>query len=113
MRRDNASGDRSVAVAMVSCSQAGPTSQPSLQQTADAIYIGGDIVTVNDAQPTAEALAVKDGKILAVGARSGIEQDHKGASTTMVDLGGKTLLPAFIDAHGHVNNLGELRIQAH
>ena len=34
---------------------------------ADTIYVGGDIVTINDAQPTAEALAVKDGKILAVG----------------------------------------------
>lgn len=35
-------------------------------QAADTIYTGGDIVTVNDAQPTVEAVAVKDGKILAV-----------------------------------------------
>jgi hypothetical protein len=35
--------------------------------TADTIYTGGNIITVNDTQPTAEALAVKDGRILAVG----------------------------------------------
>ena len=78
------------------------SSGPGAAQAADAIYVGGDIVTVNDAQPTADALAVKDGKILAaVGTRSGIEQNHKGTSTKVVDLGGKTLLPGFIDAHGH------------
>ena len=71
---------------------------------ADAIYVGGDIVTINDAQPTAEALAVKDGKILAVGTRADVEQAHKGASTRVVDLAGKTLLPAFIDGHSHYFN---------
>jgi len=40
---------------------------------ADTIYLGGDIITVNDAQPAAEALAVKDGRILAVGSRAEIE----------------------------------------
>ena len=49
-------------------------------QVADTIYAGGDIVTVNDQQPTAEAVAVKDGKILAVGARAAIERAHKGAT---------------------------------
>ena len=68
---------------------------------ADSIFVGGDIVTVNDAQPAAEALAVKDGKILAVGARAPIEKSHKGAATQVVDLGGKTLMPSFIDAHSH------------
>ena len=77
--------------------------QPPQQQVdaADAIYTGGDIVTVNDKQPTAEALAVKDGKILAVGARADVEKAHKGAATRIVDLGGKTLLPGFLDAHSH------------
>ena len=66
--------------------------------------MGGDIVTVNDAQPTAEAVAVKDGKILAVGVRTEIEKAHKGTTTQVVDLGGKTLLPSFIDAHCHYIN---------
>ncbi len=71
------------------------------EQVADTIYVGGDIVTVNDAQPTAEALAVKAGKILAVGSRAEVESAHKGGTTKIVDLGGKTLLPGFLDAHSH------------
>ena len=84
----------------VACTPAGPKPE----QTADAIYAGGDIVTVNDAQPTVEALAVKDGKILAVGTRAEVEKAHKGTATKVVDLGGKTLLPSFLDAHSHYIN---------
>ena len=86
---------------VISCSQTGPASQPSPSQPADTIYTAGDIVTVNDAQPAAEALAVKDGKIVAVGARADVEKAHKGATTQIVDLGGKTLMPGFLDAHSH------------
>jgi predicted amidohydrolase YtcJ len=68
---------------------------------ADTIYTGGDIVTVNDAQPTVEALAVKDGRILAVGARSEIEGTYRGQATQVVDLAGKALLPGFLDPHSH------------
>ena len=74
---------------------------PAPQQTADTIYTGGDIITVTDSQPTVEALAVKDGKILALGTRAEVEAAHKGTATTVIDLAGKTLLPGFIDAHGH------------
>jgi len=75
------------------------------EREATAIYTGGDIITINDSQPTAEAIAVKDGKILAVGAKADVLK-HKGTATKMLDLGGKTLLPGFIDAHGHVFNTG-------
>src|SRR6266852_662790 len=50
-------------------------------QVADAIYFGGNIITVNDAQPSAEAVAVKGGKIVAVGTRAEVEQAQKGANT--------------------------------
>jgi predicted amidohydrolase YtcJ len=70
-------------------------------QSADTIYTGGDIVTINDSQPSAEALAVKDGKILAVGTRADIEKSYKGATTAVIDLGGKTLVPGFVDGHSH------------
>jgi len=76
-------------------------SAPEPKLPADTIYTGGDVITVNDAQPAAEAIAVKDGKILAVGARSEIERAHKGQATQVVDLGGKALLPGFLDPHGH------------
>ncbi len=71
------------------------------EQAADTIYVGGDIVTLVDAQPTAEALAVKDGRILAVGPRVDLESAHKGDTTKVVDLAGKALLPGFLDAHSH------------
>jgi predicted amidohydrolase YtcJ len=77
-----------------------PAAQP-LADAADTIYTGGDIVTINDRQPSAEALAVKGGKIVAVGTRAEVEKAHKGASTKVVDLGGKALLPGFLDAHSH------------
>jgi imidazolonepropionase-like amidohydrolase len=89
------------ALAVILSFGVGCKSGPDVASTADAIYFGGPIVTVNDAQPSAEAVAIKDGKILAVGARAGIEKDHKGSSTQMIDLGGKTLVPGFLDPHSH------------
>ncbi|HZD32913.1 MAG TPA: amidohydrolase [Candidatus Angelobacter sp.] len=93
-----------IAIAVVVCLLllSGCSSQPA--QPADAIYFGGDIITMNEAQPTAEAVAVKDGKILMVGTRADLEKNHKGDKTVMIDLGGKTLLPAFLDAHSHYIN---------
>lgn len=73
---------------------------------ADSIYTGGDIITINDAQPSVEAIAVKDGKIIAVGSLVEIEKSHKGEATHVVNLGGKTMLPGFVDSHGHAYLIG-------
>jgi len=70
-------------------------------ETADTVYTGGPILTINDAAPRAEAVAVKDGRILAVGALSDMDT-HRGESTKTVDLAGRALLPGFVDSHGHV-----------
>ena len=74
------------------------------EQAADTIYTGGDIVTVNDSQPTAEAVAIKNGKILMVGPTADVEKAHKGPATQIVDLAGKTLTPSFIDPHSHFSD---------
>jgi predicted amidohydrolase YtcJ len=71
------------------------------QQTADSIWSGGPILTMNDKAMRAEAVAVANGKILAVGRRSDVMK-LKGAATQLVDLKGRTLVPGFVDAHGHV-----------
>ncbi|MCA0939133.1 amidohydrolase [Salipiger pacificus] len=71
------------------------------QEIADTIYSGGPILTINDEAPTAEAVAVKDGKILAVGTMEEISA-LKGEGTEMFELGGRTMLPGFVDSHGHV-----------
>ena len=87
------------------------TRAPAPEQVADVIYTGGDIVTINDSQPTAEALAVEDGKIIAVGTKPDVLK-HKGNTTEMVDLGGKTLMPGFFDAHSHLLQLTMWAISA-
>jgi len=93
-----------VLLAVVACLAFGCSPGPDAANTADTIYFGGDIVTVNEAQPSVEAIAVKDGKIVMVGTRAEIEKAHKGSTTKMVDLAGKTLLPGFLDPHSHYIN---------
>ena len=70
-------------------------------EEADIIYSGGPIITLDDANPRAEAVAVKNGLILAAGKADDVMK-LKGANTKMIDLGGRALLPGFVDSHGHV-----------
>ncbi len=74
-------------------------------EEADQIYINGNIFTVNASNSIAEAVAVKGGKILAVGSTVTINQ-LKGAQTQVIDLKGKALIPGFIDGHSHFMSLG-------
>ena len=86
--------------------------QPVLAaELADEIWSGGPILTMDDSQPRAEAVAVKGGKILAVGARNEIES-YRGEQTAMHDLAGKALLPGFVDAHGHAFMIGLQAVSA-
>lgn len=99
-----------IAFIIFSCSPAVNTS--SSTDAADAIYYGGDIVTMEgDSATYAEAIAVKDGKIIFVGSKADAEK-MKGDSTTMNDLQGKTLLPGFIDPHSHFINSLSMSNQA-
>lgn len=69
--------------------------------TADAIYFGGDILTMEgDSAQYAEAVVVDSGRIVFVGAKAEALK-HQGASTVMHDLQGTTLMPGFIDPHLH------------
>jgi predicted amidohydrolase YtcJ len=78
---------------------------------ADRIIRGGPIVTVNPAQPAAEAVAIAGGKIVAVGAAADVMQ-HAGPTTAITDLGGKTLVPGFVDGHSHFWSLVDVQTQA-
>ncbi|WP_170525921.1 amidohydrolase [Ruegeria arenilitoris] len=71
------------------------------QQIADTIYTGGPILTIDDARPTVQAVAVKDGRIIAVGELAEM-RSHQGDDTTIFDLDGRAMLPGFVDSHGHV-----------
>jgi predicted amidohydrolase YtcJ len=78
---------------------------------AERIIRGGPIVTVNPAQPAAEAVAIAGGKIVAVGSEADIMQ-HKGPATEVIDLAGKTLVPGFIDGHSHFMAIVDVQTQA-
>lgn len=73
-------------------------------QVADLVVLGARIYTVNPAQPTASSLAVRGGRILAVGDDL---KDHIGPSTQVIDLKGATVIPGLIDAHAHLAGLGQ------
>ena len=98
-------------LALTACSETTPppaepepvATEASVQ--ADTVYTNGKIITVNDAQPDAQAVAVTDGLITYVGNQQGA-QALIGDSTREVDLQGRTLVPGFVDAHGHVISAG-------
>ena len=73
----------------------------------EAIFFNGNLLTQNSARPRAGALAVEWGRISAIGAREDIENLAR-PGTSRFDLGGRTLLPGFNDAHVHVWKLGHL-----
>jgi len=74
---------------------------PAHAETADRIWTGGTILTMNDAAMRAEAVAIKDGRILAVGDTAAV-MSYRGEGTEVVDLAGRAMVPGFVDSHGHV-----------
>lgn len=71
------------------------------KNSADIIYQNGKIYTVNEAQPWAEAVAIKDNKFLMVGSNQEIEA-VKSSDTKVIDLAGKFVMPGFFDTHVHI-----------
>lgn len=78
-------------------------------QSADLVLVGGRIATVDPAKPTAEAIAVRGGRIVAVGTDTEIRK-LIGDSTRVVELGGKFAMPGFIEGHGHFLSLGRSKM---
>ena len=70
------------------------------------LLVNGVVYTVNEKQPTAQAVAINDGRIAGVGSNEDIQAGFK--SARIVDLKGRCVYPGFIDAHGHVEGLGAL-----
>ncbi|MFK2821177.1 amidohydrolase [Flavobacteriaceae sp. LMIT009] len=75
------------------------------EESATMIIHGGNIYTVDESQPTVEAVAIKDNKILFAGNLNEAE-NYKGDKTEMIDLEGKTMTPGLIEGHGHFMGLG-------
>jgi predicted amidohydrolase YtcJ len=72
--------------------------------SADKIFYNGVILTIDDQFQIAEAIAVKDGRVDAVGSNETVLA-HAGTDTVRIDLQGKTVVPGIIDAHGHFGQI--------
>ena len=98
------------ALAMAACGPKHATTAPGA--SADLIIYGGPIVTMEGDQPTTvEAIVVVDGKITFAGSRAAALA-KKDDGTVLKDLGGKTLMPGFIDGHAHAQQFGTQAVGA-
>ena len=75
------------------------------EPAADLVLTNGNVVTVDDTLPRAEAVAIRGDRILAVGSNDDIAR-HIGDETEVIDLGGQTAIPGFIEGHGHYTSFG-------
>jgi predicted amidohydrolase YtcJ len=89
---------------------AGCDPQPAAP-VASHIFTNGNVITLDDNHGTVRALAIAEGKILAVGSEADILK-HRGEGTELINLEGKTLMPGFVDAHSHLSGVAIQAISA-
>ncbi len=77
----------------------------STAEPADRLFTNGTIHTADDANPRAEAVAVRAGRIVFVGSSADAGR-YQGPNTEVIDLGGKTLVPGMVDGHYHLSGVG-------
>ena len=94
-----------IASILMGCTQPNPTVE------ATSIYHNGQVVSVEGSIGTVEAIAIKDGRIIALGSNAEIKK-YSGTSTKLINLQGKTLLPGFVDAHSHLSGVAIQAISA-
>lgn len=80
----------------------------TMSRPADVLYINGKVYTMDAQNSIAEAVAVRGDGIVGVGNSADLEKRFSAKQT--IDLGGKTVLPGFIDAHAHLMSLGVARL---
>ncbi|MEZ5320208.1 MAG: amidohydrolase [Vicinamibacterales bacterium] len=78
-------------------------------QPADLVLRNGTIVTLDDRTPNAQALAARNGVIVALGTNELVAR-YVGPSTQVVDLAGRLAIPGFIEGHGHFTGIGEAKL---
>ena len=79
---------------------------PAWPQNADTILVNGKILTVDSQFSVRDAIAVRDGKITAVGSNADIRK-QAGPQTRVIDLQGRTVIPGLIDSHIHAIRAGQ------
>jgi predicted amidohydrolase YtcJ len=83
------------------------TATPAYAQApaVDTILVSGKVITLDDASSIVEAIAIHDGKVLAVGSNEDIRK-RADARTNIIDLGGRTVVPGLMDSHIHALRAG-------
>ncbi len=96
----------------VGCAAPEGSAPPAADETAaDLVLLGGTIVTLEEGAPQVEALAAKDGRIVALGTRAEVES-RIGDATEVIELApGELAIPGFIEGHGHFMGIGDSAIQ--
>jgi len=92
------------ALALILCFACNDASK-NTAATADLILLNGNIITLNEKQPKAEAIAIGNGRIQYIGTAAEAEK-FAGGNTKKIDLKGSTAIPGFIEGHGHFSGLG-------
>jgi predicted amidohydrolase YtcJ len=92
-----------VFVSLAICSTLPALARPTIPQK---VFINGNIYTMNERQPRAEAIGVKGDRIVFVGSNEDAKH-YMGVETVRVDLGGKTVVPGLTDSHCHIFGIGE------
>jgi predicted amidohydrolase YtcJ len=90
-------------LSMAGCAQTG--GRPDMDRHADMVLVNGKVVTVDKRFSVQEAIAIRDGRILAVGSTADI-RNLAGSRTKVVDLKGRTVIPGLIDSHMHFLRAG-------
>lgn len=75
-------------------------------EPADIVFKNGNVYTVNDDQPKAEAIAIKYGRIVFVGSNADVKKYEGKKVTKIIDLKGATVVPGLADAHYHFSGVG-------
>jgi predicted amidohydrolase YtcJ len=89
-----------LAAALLACAAALLAGAAAQAQPADLVLVGGKVVTVDARDTIARAVAIRDGRVLAVGDDAAVRK-LAGVETHVIDLGGRTVIPGLIDSHLH------------
>jgi predicted amidohydrolase YtcJ len=99
----------SVALVAMTAAVAAACSAAPQQEPADLVLRNGRVVTVDSAQPEAQAVAIRGHSIVAVGSNAEIGA-YVGTGTEVIDLAGRLAIPGFIEGHGHYMGLGQAKM---
>ena len=96
-------------ITLVSFSRTTARAQQAPAEVADLVITNGKVVTVEDGAPDAQAVAMKGGRIIAVGTNAAVKP-HIGTGTEVIDVKGQLVIPGFIEGHGHFNGIGNAEL---